>query len=1110
MVALVAIALACFLAIRPKAVDGFLQHYGIELPVRRMAVDIFPSLDLPVIYVAQPYGGMDPAQMEGLLTNYYEYHFLYITGIHHVESKNVQGTALMKLFFHPGTNMAQAMAETINYVNRSRAFMPPGTVSPFVMRFDTGSVPVGYLVLSSATKTIAEIQDQALFKVRPMFAALPGVSAPPPFGGSARSVVVRADPDRLRAYGMSPDEIVSALTTGNTVSPSGNLHIGDRYPIVPTNAMVKDIRDLGNIPIRTGVSPTVYLRDIATIDDAADITTGYALINGRRAVYILATKRADASTMSVIDEIKSALPKMQQELPDDIRASFEFDQSPYVTRAIDSLRTEGLLGACLTGLMVLVFLRDWRSALVVVLNIPLAIMAALVGLWLCGQTINLMTLGGLALAVGILVDEATVEIENIHTQMEHTDSIARAVRQGNLQTAIPRLLAMLCILAVFVPSFFMQGAARGLFVPLSLAVGFAMIASYILSSTFVPVLSVWLLRSHRAAGPPVAEGSAIARIRKTCEGLIQTVARRHGRSAATVSGEAMFRRLFQATYERMAEMAVRRRRIVLSIYAVASVAIIVFVGSRLGMEIFPVGDAGEFRLRLRAPDGTHIDRTEQIALAVLGTIRETVGAEKIALTLGYVGTVPSSYPINAVYQWSRGPEEAILRVALKRGSGVSTEAMKETLRDELSRQMPTVRFSFEPADIVSEVMSFGSATPIEISARSANLGENRKFIGKVQAELTKIPAVRDLQVSQSLDYPTVDVQIDREKAGISGVTMSQVTKSVVAATSSSRFVVPNYWPDPKSGIGYQVQVELPQPLMRSVEDLATVPVERHGSEQILLRDVASRIGGGTMPGQFDRYNMKREITLTANISGSDLGSVARKITSVLAEVQKNDDAEKDKLEKEGAKPVRITHELRGQIPPMRSMLGGLGVGLVLAVVVIFLMLAANFQSVRLSLVAVSTVPAVISGVVLMLFVTGTTLNVQSFIGAIMAIGVAMANAILLVTFAERWRHQGESADAAAVAGAAGRLRPILMTSFAMMAGMAPMAMALGEAGHQSAPLGRAVIGGLAAATLATLLILPASFAWLQNRSGLASASLDPDDPESRHFQTDSGIVKTAG
>ena len=1078
IVALVAMALACVLAIRPKSIDVFLQEYGIELPVRRMAVDIFPSLDLPVIYVAQPYGGMDPAQMEGLLTNYYEYHFLYITGIHHVESKNVQGTALMKLYFHPGTNMAQAMAETISYVNRSRAFMPTGTVAPFVMRFDTGSVPVGYLVLSSATKTIAEIQDQALFKVRPMFAALPGVSAPPPFGGNQRTIVIRADPERLRSSGMSPEEVVSALTTGNQVSPSGNLHIGKSYPMVPTNAMVKDIRELGNIPIRAGVTPAVYLRDLATIDDAADIATGYALVNGRRAVYILATKRADASTMSVIDEIRTALPKMQRELPDDIRVSFEFDQSQYVTRAIDSLHTEGMLGACLTGLMVLVFLRDWRSAIVVVLNIPLAIMAALVGLWITGQTINLMTLGGLALAVGILVDEATVEIENIHTQFEHSDSIALAVRQGNMQTAIPRLLAMLCILAVFVPSFFMQGAARGLFVPLSMAVGFAMIASYILSSTFVPVLSVWLLKSQ---GHGVATGTE-----------------------KRTEQKSRFEK-FRARYERLVQGVVRRRRIVLVAYLATSAAVIFFVGRRLGTEIFPMSNVGEFRLRLRAPDGTHIDETERISLQVLDTIREKVGADKVAITLGYVGVVPSTYPINAVYQWSRGPEEAMLRVALKPGSGISTEDIKEVLRKELSEQMPDVRFSFEPADIVSEVMSFGSATPIEIAARSANLMENRKFIGKVRAELGKIPALRDVQISQALDYPTVDVQIDRERAGISGVTMSQVTSSVVAATSSSRFVVPNYWPDPKTGIGYQVQVELPQSLMRTADDLATVPIDQHGLQPILLRDVA-QIVRGTMPGQYDRYNMKREITLTANISGTDLGTVSRQIQHILTDVQKRDDAEKDELEKQGSKPVRITHELRGQIPPMRSMLGGLAVGLVLAIVVIFLMLTANFQSLRLSLVAVSTVPAVISGVVLMLFLTGTTLNVQSFIGAIMAIGVAMANAILLVTFAEQRRLKGETPDASAIGGAEGRLRPILMTSFAMMAGMLPMALALGEAGDQSAPLGRAVIGGLAAATLATLLILPACYAWLLNRAGTASVSLDPGDPESRFYHSPAAVV----
>ena len=445
--------------------------------------------------------------MEGYLANYYEYHFLYINGIHHVESKNVQGMSLMKLYFHPGTNMAQAMAETVGYVNRARAFMPPGTVPPFIMRFDTGSVPVGYLVLSSETRSIGEIQDLALFRVRPMFASLPGVSAPPPFGGNQRTVVITVDPQRLRAYDMTPDDVVSALSQSNVISPSGNLPLDGKYPFVPVNSVVRDVRDLETIALRSGPKAPVYIQDVGYVQDSSDAPTGYALANGRRAVYILVTKRADASTMSVVNAVKAALPDMQAVLPPDIHVSYEFDQSPYVTRAIWGVVSEGALGAMLVGLMILLFLHDWRSAIVVLLNIPLALMAAVVALWLTGQTINVMTLGGLALAIGILVDEATVEIENIHTQMSHAPSIARAVRLGNAQTAIPRLLAMVCILAVFISSFFMQGAVRSMFVPLSLAVGFSMVASYLLSSTFVPVLSVWLLRhvhlddSHAASRP---------------------------------------------------------------------------------------------------------------------------------------------------------------------------------------------------------------------------------------------------------------------------------------------------------------------------------------------------------------------------------------------------------------------------------------------------------------------------------------------------------------------------------------------------------------------------------------------------------------------------------
>ncbi len=1074
MVAILAVVLSSAIALRPKVVDQTLQTWGIELPLQTMKVDIFPALNLPVIYVCQPYGGMDPAQMEGLLTNYYEYHFLYISNIHHVESRNIQGMALMRLYFHPGTDMAQAMAETINYVNRSRAFMPPGTVSPFVMRFDTGSVPVGYLVLSSETKTIGEIQDQALFKVRPMFSALPGVSAPPPFGGSARTIVIWANPDRLRAYSISPDEVVTALAAGNTVSPSGNLHVGDKYPVVPTNALARDLKDLGSIPIRTGNGPPVYLRDIGTVEDSTDIATGYALVNGRRAVYILATKRAEASTMSVIDEIKRSLPSMQAELPDEIKVAFEFDQSPYVTRAINSLFTEAGLGALLTGLMVLVFLRDWRSALVVVLNIPLAIMASILALWLGGHTINLMTLGGLALAVGILVDEATVEIENIHTQFAKTDSIALAVRLGNAQTAVPRLLAMLCILAVFVPSFFMQGAARNLFVPLSLAVGFSMIASYLLSSTFVPVLSVWLLRRMgHAATETAAPATAVAEQVATAE---QTKTLRAG------------------SYSRLLQPVVALRWIVVPGYLAASLLVIIGVGSQLGLEIFPAAGVEEFRLRFRAPDGSHFDTTEEYALGVLDAIGEHVGRENIEITLGYVGTIPSSFPVNGVYQWSRGPEEGLLRIKLRHGGGIDTELAKDELRTLLAQKYPELRFSFEPADIVSEVMSFGSPTPIEIAARGANLQENYDYMQLVQRELEQVPALRDVQIAQSLDYPTINVQLDRERASYNGTTASQVARSVVAATSSTRFIAQNYWPDPKSGIGYQVQLEIPQPVMTQVADLATIPVNYKDGQAILLQDVAS-LSSDKMAGQFDRYNMKREITLTANISGQDLGSVASEVGAVLA-----------RLDKDGKRPKGVTMELRGQIPPLRQILSGLGVGLVLALVVIFLLLTANYQSLRLALTTVSTAPAVLAGVVTLLWLTGTTLNIQSFIGAIMAIGVAMANAILLVSFAEECRRTGQPAWQAAIQGGQLRLRAILMTSLAMGAGMIPMALGLGEEGAQTAPLGRAVIGGLIAATFATLFILPAVFAVIQGRAPNRSASLDPLDEDSPQYRADARSI----
>jgi multidrug efflux pump subunit AcrB len=1059
---------------------------GSALALLRMKIDIFPALNLPVVYVAQPYGGMDPAQMEGLITNYYEYHFLYINGIHHVESRSVQGAALMKLYFHPETDMAQAMAETVGYVNRARAFMPPGTVQPFIMRFDTGSVPVGYLVLRSQTRSIGEIQDKALFAVRPMFAALPGVSAPPPFGGNQRAIVINVNPDRLRAYNLSPDEIVKALTTGNTISPSGNIRVKDQMPIVPTDTMVANPRDLGNIPVRPGAD--LYLRDLGTIEDSTDIPSGYALVNGSRAVYILVTKRADASTLAVVKAVRDNLPKMQAAIPEDIQVSFEFDQSPYVTRAIWGVGTEGLLGAALTGLMVLLFLRDWRSVIVVVLNIPFALLGSLVAMWLTGQTINLMTLGGLALAVGILVDEATVEVENIHTQFEHTPNIARAVRRGNQETAVPRLLAMLCVLAVFIPSFFMQGAAQALFVPLALAVGFAMVTSYLLSSTFVPVLSVWLLRHYHQ--PP-----------------------------ETAAGWMSFARLRDG-YARILSPLLRVRWILVPVYLIASLLLVWLVGSQLGQEIFPTVDTGKFQLRLRAPTGTRIEVTEQLAVQALEEIKRDVGPDNVAISVGYLGLIGSSYPINTVYLWMRGPEEAVLRVALKPNSGIRIEELKERLRrnlperlgdwlrqrlavekvppDQVAERVRGLKFSFEPADIVNDVMSFGSPTPVEVAVsgldfRGAKKAEHFAFVDRVREELGRISSLRDLQAVQPLDYPAVEVHVDRQLAGASGITTVDVANSLVAATSSSRFTVPNFWADPRTGIGYQVQVEIPTERMDSAKEVELVPLRRTSQGELFLQDVA-RVHEGTEPGEYDRYNMKRLVSFTANIQGEDLGRVAGHLRRA--------------LQAAGEPPRGVVVDVRGQVVPMQQMFGalaggqvfeGLTAGLGLAVIVIFLLLAAYFQSLRLALVVMLTAPAVIAGVAIMLLATRTTLNIQSFMGAIMAIGVATANAILLVTFAERARRERGEVVEAAIDGARHRLRPILMTSCAMIAGMVPLALGLGEGGEQTAPLGRAVIGGLLAATLTTLLVLPAVFAVIQGGASVRSVSLDPDDADSPNF-----------
>ena len=953
-------------------------------------------------------------------------------------------------------------------------------------------MPVGYLVFQSETHSVGQLNDLALYRVRPMFSGLAGISSPPPSGGNIRTIVVSVDPDRLRSYDLSPQNVVDAIERGSYINPSGNVTIKDQMALVPANTMVKDPQELLNVPLKLGQN--VYIRDVGTVADATDIPVGYALVNGRKSVYLPVVKQASASTLTVVNAVKQNLGRFQAALPDDVKVSYEFDESPIVYQAIESVGVEGALGAGLTGLMVLLFLRDIRAVIIVVLNIPLALMGSIILLNLTGNTINIMTLGGLALAIGILVDEATVEIENIHTQMEHTSSMSRAVRQGNMETAVPRLLALFCILCVFIPSFIMQGAVRALFVPLSLAVGGAMITSYLLSSTFVPVLSVWLLENRHQSD---------------------------GQAQGTGARPGFFTRL-QNGYEGVVSWTVAHRRKVVLAYLATTAAVVVIVGTQLGRELFPRVDTGQLQLRVRPPQGTHFELTRQVVQKTLDVIAEEAGPDEVNVTLGYVGASPPMFPNIIAYLWSRGCDDSLLRVGLRKGSKVGIFDLQERLRKALPEKVggwfrrelfrlgvaPALAekrtgdliFAFEPGDLISETMSLGAPAPIEVVASGHNMADSSDYMDKLQEQLDGITSLRDVQIQQSLHYPTIDVTIDRERAGLSGVTARDLGQSLISATYSSRYTTRIFWRDDISGNSYQIQVQVPPPKMTEAADVEIVPltIQAQGgiaektddspsnpTPPLLIRDVA-RVMRGEMPGEVDRYNMRRYLSLTANIEGEDLGRVINRLDAAFA--------------KAGTPPKGVEVELRGQVRPMKDMFQSLAIGLVVAVLVILIMLTAYFQSPRLALSAVASVPAVLCGVVLILWITRTTLNIESFMGSIMAVGVAVSNAIMLVSFADRHRREeGMPADRAGITAAKGRLRPIIMTGCAMIAGMIPMSLALEEGSEQNAPLGRAVIGGMALATFATLLVLPAVFTLLLGRSSNQSPSLDPDDPASIHY-----------
>ncbi|WP_316820991.1 efflux RND transporter permease subunit [Pedobacter gandavensis] len=1066
-----------------------LFFFGIGA-IKDIKVDILPKMNLPVIYIAHPYGGYTPSQMEAYFGKQYINILLFANGIKAIETKNVQGLMLMKLTYYEGTNMAQAAAELSALSNRAQAIFPPGSQPPFIIRFDASSLPVGQLVLSSPIRSNNELQDFANTYVRASFTAIPGLLSPAPFGGSVRTIEINVDPELLRAHQLTVDQVVEAIKVNNQTAPSGNVRMGDKNYLTPTNYTIKKVKEFENIPLFKGGVQNLYLRDVAVVRDGADATAGYALINGKRSVYLSIAKSGDASTWDVVSKLKENLPMIQNTLPEDVKLSYEFDQSVYVINAVKSLISEGVIGALLTGLMVLLFLGDKRAALIVILTIPTSIIAGVLFLKLFGQTINIMSLSGLALAIGILVDESTVTIENIHQHFDMGKPKALAIWDACKEIAFPKLLILFCILAVFAPAFTMTGIPGALFLPLALAIGFSMIVSFILSQTFVPIMANWLMIAHpkkaKAHSDKITEDEAVfLETGLSLESEKDTLNQKKvlvESSDFNKDGKISLFERFRNRFMRFLDRMMPYRKPVVLGYLVLIISIASLLLANIGRDVLPKVNSSQFQMRMRAPDGTRLERTEEKVQSILAELKKMVGPEHLAITSVYVGQHPALFSVNPIYLFMAGPHEAVFQVGLK-DYHVDMEEFKDRLRARVKELEPDVKLSFEPIELTDKVLSQGSSTPVEVRIAGKNKKENEEYANKIKKELSKISYLRDVQIAQPIKYPSLNINIDRIKAAQVGLDLNDVSRSLVASTSSSRYTDKNVWVDERIGLAYGVQVQVPFNKMDSKENLGEIPLLKNSSRPV-LSDVAS-ITTDTTYGENDNVGATPYLSVTANLNKKDLGTASKDVNEAIQSL--------------GTLPRGLIVQPVGMIKVLDDTLSSLQSGLLVAIVVIFLMLSANFQSFKVPLVILATVPAVILGALLLLMLTGSTLNLQSYMGIIMSVGVSIANAVLLITNAEHLRkHNGNALESAREAAAL-RIRPIIMTTVAMIAGMLPMAIGHGEGGDQVSPLGRAVIGGLIASTFAVLVILPLVFAWVQGKVSTESISLDPEDKDSKHY-----------
>ena len=1016
--------------------------------VLRTPTDIFPSINIPVIAVAWQFTGLNPEEMEGRITTQYERVLTTtVDNIEHIESTTVNGQSMIKIFLQPNARLDTANAQVTAVSQTILRQLPAGTQPPLIINYSASTVPILQLALSGMSE--AELNDVGLNFLRTQLVTVPGASIPYPYGGKQRQVMVDLDQRLLQSKGLSPADIVTAIGQQNIVLPSGTAKIGPFEYDVAMNASPRTVAELNDLPVKVVGNSTIYLRDVAHVRDGFSPQTNIVRRDGSRGTLVTILKSGSASTLDVVAGIRALLPRVIPTLPPQLKVQPLADQSIFVRAAVSGVIREAVIAACLTALMILLFLGSWRSTLIIAVSIPLSILTSVITLSLLGETINIMTLGGLALAVGILVDDATVEVENINRNLDMGKPIIQAILDGAQQIAVPALVSTLCICIVFLPMFFLGGVARYLFVPLAEAVTFAMLASYLLSRTLVPTIARYLLKPPVEGAPPS----------------------RNPLARAQAAFERRFEQLRHA-YQALLTRLIARRAVFIPVFLGACLAVALLI-PQLGENFFPDTDSGQFTLHLRGATGTRIEETARLTDKVEGAIRRAIPAGELDVILDNIGLPYSA--INWMHSSSGviGAADADILVSLKEKHRPTADYVR-ALRENLPIEFPGMTFYFLPADIVTQILNFGQPAPIDIQIEGADVQGNRHVADQMLNDLRQVPGLVDLRIQQRFDYPKFDITVDRTKAGQGGFTERDLASSLLISLSGSFQTTPTFFLNWQNGVSYNLATQTPQYRIQTLHDLENIPVTAPSTARpAILADVASITRGSEMA-VLSHYNIRRVVDIHGAVQDRDLGAVGRDIGRII-------DATRSHL------PRGSYITVRGQLATMRTAYVGLLAGLAFSIVLVYLLIVVNFQSWLDPFIIVTALPAALAGIVIFLFLTGTTLSVPALMGAIMSIGVATANSILVVSFAkERLAEHGDVVRASVEAGFT-RFRPVLMTALAMIIGMVPMALGLGEGGEQNAPLGRAVIGGLLCATVATLMFVPSVFALLHGRRANGAA-----------------------